>query len=188
MKEYPESEGLPLENVQRFLEAIQFKGMFIGGIAASFLGRPRFTSDIDVVLIASTQDVDMLINIARSMNIMPRISDPIAFAQKSRMLLLIDEASQIDIDVSLGLLPFEVEAVERRQVVHAGDISLYIPTPEDMIIMKAVAHRPLDMEDIKGIISNHNHLDKKRIFYWVKEFAEALDTPEIENDLKQLFI
>lgn len=182
-----ESDHLPLENVQLFLESIQFKGMFIGGIASSFLGRPRFTNDIDVVVIASTQDVNSIIKSAEIHNLLPRIDDPAAFARKSRMLLLRDKTSQIDIDISLGLLPFEVEAVERRQTIQFGGISLFIPTPEDMIIMKAVAHRPMDMDDIKGIIANYDQLDKKRIFFWIREFTEALENPEIETDLRLLF-
>ena len=35
--------------------------------------------------------------------------------------------------------------------------------PEDLIIMKAIAHRPKDMLDIESIITSHPKLDRKRI-------------------------
>lgn len=53
------------------------------------------------------------------------------FAQKSRVLLLRHTASRANIDISLGILPFEEEVVARSIVHHAGAISVRLPTPED---------------------------------------------------------
>jgi hypothetical protein len=52
--------------------------------------------------------------------------------------------------------------------------------------MKAVAHRPIDLEDIRSILEVNPNVDLKRIRYWVKEFAKTLEMPEIWNDLKKL--
>ena len=48
-------------------------------------------------------------------------------------------------------------------------------TPEDLIIMKAVAHRRQDMEDIQAVIERHPNLDRQRIRLWVQQFAEVLE-------------
>ena len=56
---------------------------------------------------------------------------------------------------------------------------LRLPTPEDLIIMKAVAHRPKDLADIQAIAANYPDLDKERIRFWVVQFGEALDLPEL---------
>jgi len=56
---------------------------------------------------------------------------------------------------------------------------LRLPTPEDLIIMKAVAHRPKDLVDIQAIAANYPDLDKERIRFWVVQFGEALDLPEL---------
>lgn len=94
--------------------------------------------------------------------------------------------SGIDVDISLGLLPFEVEAVERSQECQAGSLTVRLPTPEDLIILKAVAHRPKDMLDIEAVIAAQPHLDKGRIAFWVRQFAELLEMPELWTDVERL--
>jgi hypothetical protein len=59
------------------------------------------------------EDLPLLIEKAGEQGIEPRIADPIGFASKSRVLLLRHMISGTDIDFSLGILPFEVEMVER---------------------------------------------------------------------------
>jgi hypothetical protein len=84
------------------------------------------------------------------------------------------------------MLPFEEEVVARSSVHQIGDIALRLPTPEDLIILKAVAHRPKDMLDIAEILKNHPDLDRVRIEEWVREFAAALESPELWTDVAHL--
>jgi predicted transcriptional regulator len=64
-----------------------------------------------------------------------------------------------------------------------GGIALPIPTPEDLVVMKAIAHRARDLGDIEGIVAMHPRLDTVRIRRLVREFAEVLEAPEIVADL-----
>src|SRR5437870_784185 len=80
-----------------------------------------------------------------------------------------------DVDISLGILPFEEEAVARSRVLSAAGASVRVPTPEDLVIMKAVAHRAKDFEDIRTILEVHPKIDRKRVEYWVRQFADALE-------------
>lgn len=64
-------------------------------------------------------------------------------------------------------------------VVKVGPLELRLPTPEDLIIMKAVARRPKDLADIQAIAASHPNLDRKRIRLWVEQFGVALDMPEL---------
>jgi hypothetical protein len=98
-------------------------------------------------------------------------------------LLLRHVETGIPIDISLGVLPVEVEAVERSIEYPLGELIIRLPTPEDLIILKAVAHRPKDLADIQAVIDNHPDLDRARIKYWVKEFADTLEMPEIWDDV-----
>jgi hypothetical protein len=160
--------------------------VIIGGVAASLLGTPRYTVDLDAVLLLDFEDIPTLLLEAAKVGIQPRIPDPIGFAHKSRVLLLRHNASGIDIDLSLGILPFEVEMVERSTLVGVGTLKLRIPTPEDLIIMKAIAHRQKDLLDIQSIAASHPELDKERIRFWVEQFGEALDLPHIWEDIEKL--
>lgn len=92
----------------------------------------------------------------------------------------------LNVDISLGALPFEKEAIERSQLVKSGGVSFRIPTPEDLVIMKAIARRPKDYEDIRGIVSLHPDMDKRRIEHWVRQFASTLEMPEIWKDLREI--
>jgi hypothetical protein len=89
------------------------------------------------------------------------------------------------VDVALGCLPFEEEAVARGRAVQVAGVSIPLPTPEDLIIMKAVAHRDRDLLDIEGLLAAHPDLDLRRVRRWVRAFAEALETPELYDDLQQ---
>lgn len=176
----------PLAALQRLLTHFDNQGVIIGGIAASLLGQPRFTADLDAVILLSTNDLPNLIEVAAQEGMIGRIADAEAFARKNRVLLLQHQSSGIKIDISLGILPFEAEMIERGQEVTVGNITLRLPTPEDLIIMKAVAHRPKDIADIQAIAANHPSLDKERICSWVEQFGEALDLPDLWKMISQL--
>ncbi len=176
----------PLRGLQNLLSEFHERGVIIGGIAATLLGAPRFTADVDAVLLISLSDILNVIQTAAKQGIEPRIPDAEAFARKNRVLLLRHVSSGTDIDLSLGMLPFEIEMVERSIVLHVGSINLRLPTPEDLIILKAVANREKDMADIRAIAESHPNIDKERVQYWVQQFGEALGTPNLWTDIETL--
>jgi predicted nucleotidyltransferase len=176
----------PIQALQNLLSQFNDQGVIIGGVAASLLGTPRYTVDLDAVFLLSLEDIPNLLAEAARQGIEPRVSDPAAFARKSRVLLLRHTASGTDIDLSLGILPFEIEMVERSSMVDIGSIQLRLPTPEDLIIMKAVAHRPKDLDDIQAIANSHPNLNKERIRFWVDQFGEALDMPGLWIEILKL--
>lgn len=174
----------PLEALQNLLNRFPNHGVIIGGIAASILGKPRLTADLDALMMLPLQDIPELIRAAKQEGITPRIQGAEDFARKNRMLLMRHDSSGTNIDISLGALPFEQETVDRSQDVQvANNLLLRLPTPEDLVILKAVAHRPKDMLDIQGIIDSFPDFDRERIKFWVRQFAEALEMPELWDDL-----
>ncbi len=175
-----------LESLQRLLEKRNNRGVIIGGVAVGFLGKPRFTADVDALFLLSVQDISQFLGLADKEHIVPRIKDAEAFARKTRVLLLKHEPSETEIDISLGILPFEEEMIERGDTKSFSNLSVRLPTPEDLIIMKAIAHRPKDMEDIRTIADKHPNLDIERIKQWVTEFGEVLGTPDLWDTIKSL--
>ncbi len=174
----------PLQGVQTLLDEFGGRGVIIGGIAASLLGQPRLTADVDAVILLELDELPNLIQRASALGIEPRIADAQGFARSNRVLLLRHIESGIDIDFSLGLLPFENEMVQRSHPLLIGSLKLRLPTPEDLIILKAVAHRPKDLLDIEAILANQPTLDQGYIRNWVQQFAEALEMPELWQDLQ----
>ncbi len=176
----------PIHALQRLIEAFDNQGIIIGGVAASILGKPRLTADADAMILLSVEDIPQLVERAGKEGLEPRLPDVEEFARRSRVILLRHEESGIDVDISLGLLPFEIEAVERSQEYDTGSLQVRLPTPEDLIILKAVAHRPKDMLDIEAVITTQDNLDTERIMFWVEQFAELLEMPELLTALEDM--
>ena len=181
--------GLPtdvLGDLVAWLAAANVQGIVIGGVAASILGRPRATQDVDALVLVS--DAQEFLEVGSKHGFRARIADPAGFAAESRMLLLRHESSGINVDISMADLPFEEEAIRRGQKrpMRGVPVRIPLPTPEDLVIMKAVAHRPRDIADIEGILDLHPGIDKARVRKWVANFAELLEMPELRTDLERL--
>jgi hypothetical protein len=178
----------PLEALDRLLSHFGHRGVVIGGIAVGLLSQTRFTEDLDAMVLLSMDDIPRFLAIAEKEGIIPRIDQAEDFAKRSRVLLLRHERSQTSIDISLGVLPFEEEVIQ-RSISHTIDdtLTIRLPTPEDLIIMKAIAHRPKDLLDIQGIIQSNPGLDQKRIQGWVNQFAQLLEMPELWEDIANWF-
>ena len=160
--------------------------MVIGGIAASLIGRPRATRDIDVVVWIDSGEWDSFLKSGENHGFYPRLKNALDFAKENRVLLLCHRPSGIDVDISFGALPFEKEAIRRSVKKRIKGFDLALPTPEDLVIMKAVAHRQKDLVDIDSILDVNSNLDRSRVRRWVKEFAKALEMPELVEDLEKI--
>jgi hypothetical protein len=159
------------------------QGLVIGGVAVSLLARARFTKDVDAALLLDIEQLPDLIMHAGIFGLFPRILNIEEFARESRVLLLIHAESGIEVDLALAVLPFEAEAIDRAVAVQIGTVRLRLPTPEDLIIMKAVSHRMKDLQDIYDIIQTNPGLDRERIRGWLQEFAMVLEMPELWEDI-----
>lgn len=85
-------------------------------------------------------------------------------------------------------MPFEIESIGQVRHRKFGKLALPLPTPENLIIMKSVAHRPKDMEDISALVETQPNLDVGRIRQCLKEFAGLLEIPEIFSDVDKLLV
>ncbi|MFA6549034.1 MAG: nucleotidyl transferase AbiEii/AbiGii toxin family protein [Candidatus Margulisiibacteriota bacterium] len=159
----------------------------IGGVAASLLGKPRFTADVDAVILIDLKEIPQIIKNAVKLGLKPRLKDAEAFAQKNRVLLLRNTENDINIDISLGLLPFEQKAIENSQKYKIGGLTINLPKVEDLIIFKAVAHRSQDLIDIQELVNANPKIDFKYIKKTLKEFASVLEMPEILADAEKIF-
>jgi Nucleotidyl transferase of unknown function (DUF2204) len=182
----PASLLAALADVMNWLDTAHIPSMVIGGVATSMLGRARLTQDVDALVSLPEDEWANALSSANNHGIVPRIEDPLSFARRSRMLLLTHTSSNIDIDVALGGLSFELEALARSQTHEMNGVRLRLPTVEDLLIMKAFAHRPKDMEDIKGLLDAHPGADLNIVRRWVREFSKAMTMPDLLEDFEKI--
>ncbi len=177
-----------LRDLVAWLKAKRVQGLIIGGVAASILGRPRVTRDVDALVLMDEQDWDGFLTAGLTFGFVARVTHPLDFARKAKVLLVRHEPSGIDVDITFGTLPFEKEAITNAFWIDIRGVRLPLPTAEDLIIMKAVAHRPRDLADIESIVDAHKKLNLRRIRRWVREFSTAVEMPEIFNDLEKILM
>ena len=175
-----------LKDLLRWFKNSSGEFLIIGGIAVSLLTRPRTTQDIDVLSLLDDSQWESFLKDGRQFGFETRINEALNFAEKNRVLLLRHIKSGVGIDISFGYLPFEEESVKRKILYQIGSLKVPLPTPEDLIIMKMVAHRPQDMIDVKTILKTYPKLDRKRVHKWVKEFSRVLENADILSDFKKL--
>lgn len=178
----------PISALEKVMKQSKCKWMIIGGVAASLLGKPRFTADIDAIATIEDEEILGILKSASKRGFMPRIKKPIEFAKRNRVLLLKHIKSNVNLDLSLGTLPFEKAAIEKSRLQRIDGVSFYLPTSEDLVIFKAIAHRPQDIMDIQEIINNNPEINRVYIKKKVKEFARFLEMPEVWEDIKNIVI
>ena len=81
--------------VSEWLESAAVPGAIIGGVAASVLGRPRLTEDIDVLVILERQEWTPFLRAGREFGFAPRVDDALDFAESSRVLLVVHQPSGV---------------------------------------------------------------------------------------------
>jgi predicted nucleotidyltransferase len=153
----------------------------IGGTALPRWGEPRFTKDVDLVVMAPLKEgmdkfVQSLLEYFPS-----RVANPLVFARQTRMIL-IRASNHCDVDISLGLPGYEDE-VMRRAVDYDLETgkTVRICSAEDLIIHKCVSGRPQDISDVNGVILRQKkELDVAYIRKWLRAFAK-LTAPEVSK-------
>ena len=179
----PQSPPAPLLQalgaVSEWLDAGPTPGAIIGGVAASILGRPRLTEDVDVLVLLEREGWSSFLAAGQAFGFVPRIDDALGFAEESRVLLVSHRPSGTPIDVVLGALALEEEIVRGAARIEIAGVAISLPTPESIVVMKAIAQRSRDVADVEGILETHAHLDIDWIRAWLTEFDRALDRTDL---------
>jgi len=172
-------------DLQNTLEKLALPFCFIGGLANLQWGEPRLTQDLDLTVLAGWGDEERVIDLLLA-ELAPRIEDAREFALNNRVLLL-ETKDGIPIDLALGALPFEEEAVNRSRNIHIGGIALRLCSAEDLIVMKAFANRARDWSDIDGILMRQEaNLDSPYIIRQIRLLDEAKPGEGIAKRLEGL--
>jgi predicted nucleotidyltransferase len=175
-----------LKDLFAWWEKLKIQGMIIGGLAVSLLGRPRTTKDVDAVILLEEKLWKKFLALGKTFSFVPRIPKSLQFATIHKVFLLHHKKTAIDLDLSIGELPFEQTAIGHAQSLKVGKIIIKVPTVEDLIILKAVAHREKDLIDVQGLLQIHGKLDDRKMLRLVDDFANALEMPSIYLDFEKL--
>lgn len=129
--------------------------MCIGGIAVIAHGVKRNTHDVDVAVAGAGTDPVKLLATLRRHGIVPRIRNAAAFARSNLVILVRHRSTGVDLDVSLAWLSFEREALAGARSASYGSVRAPVARPEDLVIYKVLAARPLDLQDAESLLVLH---------------------------------
>jgi predicted nucleotidyltransferase len=150
----------------------------VGGIAVALVATPRFTADVDALVLGIDGRLEWLIEELGKAGFAPRSTDQVAMTRRTRVLTLVD-AQGVGVDLMLGLLPFDEELVARAARAKLADGSLVpVALPEHLVVMKAIAWRPKDLQDIREVMAANPSLDRAYVLSTFSEYADLLEVPE----------
>lgn len=174
------SHNLLLAELARILRRGGAPYMVIGGQAVLVHGEPRLTKDIDLTLAISPLDVQRVIDLLQPRGIVPAVEDPVEFVRKTHVLPSQSTRTHLRVDMSFTDSPYELAAIARGVDVVLDGEPVRFASAEDLVIHKIIAGRPVDHQDVEGILLKNPDIDATDIRQWLARFAEALDQPLVE--------
>lgn len=172
--------------MQTFCFAQGWRFCFIGGLAVWRWGKPRFTQDIDLTILAGFRDEEKIVDVFLE-HYGSRVPNGRDLFLSQRVLRLLDQ-SGVPMDIALGGLPFEESAVARASDYEfvQGE-PLRVCSAEDLLVMKAFAGRPHDWGDADAVVArNPAGLDWNYIYAQLTPLANLKEAPELVEQLRAL--
>jgi Nucleotidyltransferase of unknown function (DUF6036) len=170
------------ESVSAAFGGLGLRWYVFGAQAAILHGIARATADIDVTVDPGARKTAEIARALTSHGFTLRIDDE-AFVERTRVLP-VTHKSGVPVDVVLagpGLEDLFFERVVHRRV---GSVEVPIASAEDLIVMKVLAGRDKDLDDVRGLLTARKRdLDVEEIRETLGLLESALD----QRDLLPLF-
>jgi hypothetical protein len=153
------------------LEGARVPWFLFGAQAAILHGAARLTADVDVtVRLPDAMSTEALAQALERHQFRRRIADP-AFIARTRVLPFVHRPTTLPLDVVLAGPGLEDTFFERAQVRDVDGVLVSLASPEDIVIMKVLAGRPKDLDDVVAIVT---------------AYGDALDVGHVEATLATL--
>ena len=171
--------------LSKFTKALAERNLryaLIGGLAASMRGRVRATEDIDLILQCTVDEALSLVNSLGDEGFSTLLEDYETVARSALLIPLVDRESGVQLDLAIGLSGFEQEIVERADFISFGDHEIVVATAEDLVVLKTLAGRPQDLQDVKGIVEiQSGEFDWQYCLDAAKRLSAAVDVDLVKQ-------
>lgn len=165
-----------LADAINFLTSNQLAYALIGGLASSIRGEPRVTADVDLVIGTEVDGALQLIEKLDGSSFSPLFDGVEEVVEQAFILPLRHRQTSVKVDLSIGLSGFEKRMMERSTAIELEGQKVQVVTAEDLLLMKMLAGRPQDQQDVKGIVTvQGDSLDWKYCRDAASQLSEAVD-------------
>ncbi len=162
-----------LKVVVQKLDSADIVYFISGSMAANYYTTPRMTRDIDVVIQLSDLDSEKFVDLFSQEFYVDQDSVKEEF-QKRGMFNLIHKKYVVKIDFIIEKkTKFQASTFSRRQQVSVSGVSMWIISPEDLMVMKMLwaqdSFSELQLGDVRSMLRSVDSLDNDYIKLWVDE-------------------
>ena len=136
------------------LRALGVEWYVFGAQAVVYWGRPRFTEDIDVTVMARDVEISKLVATLQAAGFAVRPEGTADFIARTRVVPLLHTDTDWPLDLVIGGPGLEEDFLRRSVPVEIGHgTTVRMIAAEDLIATKILAGRPKDLEDVRGILA-----------------------------------
>ncbi|MCA9079689.1 MAG: nucleotidyltransferase [Planctomycetaceae bacterium] len=165
-----------LQELSGVFDRMGLEYVVIGGIAVRAYAIPRPTFDIDFTVAIPRDRLFELFRDTERLGYSVAESYQQGWVDTVAKMPLVKircylQGQGVDVDIFLAENAFQRAMLERRQLVETGDGTVWIASPEDVILLKLLASRPRDLLDVQDILFTQGELDRPYMFRW----ADQLD-------------
>lgn len=158
-----------------------------GAQAAIVHGAGRLTTDVDVTVFAQGSDTSSLADELAAEGFELRVQDP-EFVARTRVLPVRHGSTEIDADVVLGGPGLEELFLQRSEEHTIAGVHIPVACAEDVVAMKVLAGRPLDLEDAQAVVeARAGDLDEALVRDTLRVLEQALDRSDLLRTLDALW-
>ena len=171
--------------VRDFTRLFEHRGLpyaLMGGLAVRVYGISRATYDIDFTLAIPRERLTELYEAVRGLGYtVPEAYESGWVDQVAGMPLvkfrLYLQGYGIDIDVFLAESQFQLQLLARRRRETLDDQTVWLVSPEDLVLLKLLAGRPRDVADVGDVLFIQGQLDEGYLRRWADQLGvrEALE-------------
>jgi hypothetical protein len=174
-----------LAALARAFEHASLRWYRFGAQAAIIHGAARLTADVDVTTLLDGAPPQALVSALLDAGFMLRVPDP-EFVARTRVLPVIHVPSGVPADIVLACPGIEELFFARAKVLDVDGVRVPVACAEDIVVMKLLAGRPKDVDDVVAILAAHpDDLDLDLVRGTVRMLEEALDQSDLLPALDQ---
>lgn len=153
-----------LKTILAALRKLGHLPVLVGGLGIQAWGRIRQTKDVDLLVLSPPQERERLLAAAEAEGLIRDPVRPIVTIEGTTILRLAYCDPKFGITVRVDLIEasggFLEDVVRRSRPGRLFDQDLRLPTCEDLILMKLLAGRPIDLADSAELLRlNSSSLD-----------------------------
>ncbi|HVF34423.1 MAG TPA: nucleotidyl transferase AbiEii/AbiGii toxin family protein [Candidatus Saccharimonadia bacterium] len=168
----------------RALEGVRW--CLIGAQAAVIYGSTRATLDVDASVAIPEHERERLLHRLEMERFHPRIEEPLEFAARTRVLLLVHRPTAIPVDLVLAGAGIEEEFLARAHLIDLDGTNVPVISPEDLVASKMLAGRPRDLEDVESVLRRRRGVDLAEVRDLLVIFEQALDRSDLLTELDRI--